>query len=76
VYVHRWIDLFKRFDTSGSSSDIENNWIYLDFPGLFIDGLTYSKDLVLRVLHRTLEIIGFIWIFLVCSSMDWPIQKI
>ena len=30
---HRWISLPKKLDTQGSSSDIRDDWIYLDFLG-------------------------------------------
>jgi hypothetical protein len=71
-YVCRWIGLSKKLDTSDSSSDIGNNWIYLDFLGMFVDGLAYPKDLIFRILHLTLGIIGFIWIFTSCLSKDFP----
>ena len=34
--------------------------------------ISCSKDSILLFLLRTLGIIGIIWIFLVCSSMDFP----
>ena len=69
-------DKFKRFDSSGSSSETGNIWIYLDFYGMFTDHFTHSKDLILRVLLLKLEIFGFIWIFMGCSPIILLIQKI
>ena len=69
------ICLLKRFDTSVSSSDIGNNWDYLDFSGLFIGEFAFSKHSILRFLLRTLRIIGIIWIFLVCSPIEFALLK-
>ena len=44
----------------------------MDYTYFFIGKFTLSKDSILRFLHRTLGIIGIIWIFLVCSLMNFP----
>jgi hypothetical protein len=70
--LRRGISTLKRFDTSGSSSDIGNNWIYMDFSGFFLDSFPFSKDLIPQFPPLTLDLIGFIWIMLISLSVSSP----
>ena len=44
------------------------NWIYLDFLCFFIGEFAFPEDSILRFLHQTVDLIGFIWIFYVSLS--------
>jgi hypothetical protein len=43
-FLHGWISLLKRLDTTGFSPTIRINWNYLDYTDFFISKFTLSKD--------------------------------
>jgi hypothetical protein len=71
-FLHGWIFLLKRLDTTGFSPAIRINWNYVDYAYSFMGKFTLSKNSIPVFLHLTLELIGIIWIVLIPLSVNSP----